>query len=819
MFYSRYRDDRERHRQEDKNRPREKDRRERDYECEKDRDRHERYERRSMERKKNRKSPTPYSQKSRPETKDVSPERMKKKEKDHDEKSEEKKKEKKIKEKKKKKDDEKEKKKKKKKEKKSVQKEIAKDEPNKSVENEELIVETKQESMSPAKITDIIKPVNEEESIDSRIVCIPTESTMEESIKEEFEDKSLAMNPEPPEFHEPSPERIDHTEFGTNPPNPNFKPIPELKSDIKPIDSLYSGLDDAEINTVITEKYSLLSENETEEKATLLEEKSPKKDEFLAPMPELSKWERDDTTEKPDEVCESPIEKIQIDEPKSTKVVTSEVLKRAENAIFQKAINAIRPIEIKKISESRKVLYQNPEPKVLEPEPNREPRKSVNVTINVGRNERNVEITEPVKKAKLDRTKFKPVPETYSPTRLSAKERLGEKVEENKERKISPIKGFLDRRESKGENQSRSRSPRSNRDKRISPLLDRRVDTSLAAAGNERKVFLDDRKRDNKDRGDRSKERNDFRNERHDIRSERDPRIDSRGDFRSTRNDTKGDRMDKDREKDRDRDRRGRTPTCTFKRNDIPKLALLKPREDEDERRREKKTKEDKKRKKEHRSRSKSKEHRKRKEKKHKKDKDKSMEKKQKHKESIALKDKPEMNEGKIHYENPEPPVVESVKKQRKNPRLVSDRKRSMLDEASFEPDYSATDSESDGEDGKVVPLPAKKMKLDEPDIEKEMDIKSLKKRSKSTSSEDTSSSSDSSTTDSDSSDESHKKKKKKHKKHKKKKSMKRDSSSDSDSYSDSSDTSSDEEKHKKKSKKSKSRNKQAKKKKKSKHK
>lgn len=732
---------------------------------------------------------------------------MKKKEKDHEERNEEKKKEKKIKEKKKKKDDEKEKKKKKKKEKKSGQKDAIKDESIKSVEQEELIVETKQETMSPTK-ADVIKSTNEDENIENRIVCIPPEPSMEESIKEEFEDKSLAMNPEPPEFHEPSPERIDHTEFGTNPPNPNFKPIPELKSEIKPIDNLYSGLDDTEINTVITEKYSLLSENETEEKSALLGEKSPKKDEFLAPLPELSKWERDDTVEKGDEICDSSIEKIQTDEPKSTKVVTSEVLKRAENAIFQKAINAIRPIEIKKISESRKVLYQNPEPKVIETEPNREPRKSVNVTINVGRNERNVEITEPVKKAKLDRTKFKPVPETYSPTRLSAKERLGEKVEENKERKISPIKSFLDRREGKSENQSRSRSPRI-RDKRISPLLDRRVDSSLNLPGNERKVFLDDRKRENKDR---SKDRSDFRNERHDMRSsDRDPR----GDFRSTRNDAK----DKDRDKERDRERRGRTPSCTFKRNDISKMSLLKGRDDENDRRREKKSKEDKKRKKDHRSRSKSKEHKKRKEKKHKKDKEKNSEKKQKHKENIVLKDKVETSETKINYENPEPPVVESIKKQRKNPRLVSDRKRSILDEANFEPDYSASDSESDGEDGKVMPLPAKKLKLDEPDMEKEMDIKPLKKRSKSTSSEDSSSSSDSSSTDSDSSDESHKKKKKKHKKHKKKKSIKKDSSSDTDSYSDSSETSSDEEKHKKKSKKSKNRNKQAKKKKKSKHK
>lgn len=687
-----------------------------------------------------------------------------------------------------------------------------KEEPIKMTESEDTLTENKTEVTSPIKV-ETVKPNNEDDNVDNRIECIPNETIV--SAKEEFEDKSLAMNPEPPEYNEPSPERLEHTEFGTNPPNPNFKPIPELKSEIKPIDSLYSGLDDTEINTVITEKYSLLSENEVEDKETVCEEKSPKKDEFLAPVPELSKWERDDTIEKSDDVCESPTDKMQMDEPKSMKVVTSEVLKRAENAIFQKAINAIRPIEIKKISESRKILYQNPEPKVLEAEPTREQRKSVNVTINVGRNERNVEITEPLKKAKIDRTKFKPVPETYSPTRLSAKERLGDKVEDNKERKISPIKGFLDRRETKSENQSRSRSPKSTRDKRISPLMERRVDSSLGIPSTDRKVFLEERKRD-KDRGERSRDRNDFRHERHELR---DTRVESRQDFRSNRGETKGERSDKDREKDRERERRGRTPPCVFKRNEVPKVGPGKPKEDEDDRRRDKKVREDKKRKKEHRSRSKSKEHKKRKEKKHKKDKEKSQEKKQKHRENVILKEKTETNESKINYDNPEPPLVETLKKQRKNPRLVSDRKRSILDESSFEPDYSASDSESEPEDGKIINLPTKKLKLEESELEKDIDIKSLKKRSKSTSSEDTSSSSESTSSDSDSSDESHKKKKKKHKKHKKKKSTKKDSSSESDSYTDSSETSTDEEKHRKKSKKSKSRSKQSKKKKKSKHK
>lgn len=797
-----------------------------------------------MERKKSKKSPTPYSQKSRTDIKDSSPERAKKKEKDHEDKTEEKKKEKKIKEKKKKKDsEEKEKKKKKKKEKRSSQKEAAlKDDPIKAMEVEDTLPENKTADdvlSSPLKADSTKMCSNEEDNIESRIECMPSEASIAPTIQEtEFEDKSLAMNPEPPEFRESSPGRIDHAEFGTNPPNPNFKPIPELKSDMKStIDSLYGGLEDTEINTVITEKYSLLSaEHESETKDIAPVEKSPKKDEFLASIPELSKWERDDTIEKPDDeeddnACSSPVDKIQPDEPKSQKMVTSEVLKRAENAIFQKAINAIRPIEIKKISESRKMLYQNPEPKVLEiaeqsPGVNREPRKSVNVTINVGRNERNVEITEPVKKAKLDRTKFKPVPETYSPTRLSAKERLGEKVEDNKERKISPIKSFLERRDTKSDH-SRSRSPR--REKRMpSPILERRAEppTLSGLMAGERKVFLEERKRDKDRSGDRSKDRSDFRSaDRHELRSERESRIDCRTDFRPNRSDEiKGERVDKSREKDRDRERRGgRTPPAggAFKRSsEIPKASLLKSKDDEEDRRRDKKTRDDKKRKKEHRSRSKSKEHKKRKEKKHKKDKEKNQEKKQKHKESApaALKEKSDNNEIKIAgYETVEP-LAESLKKQRKNPRLVSDRKRSMLDEASFEPDYSASDSESEGEEHKML-LPAKKLKLDEPELDKEIEIKSAKKRPKSSSSEDTSSSSDSTSSDSDSSDESHRKRKKKHKKHKKKKSARKDSSSDSDTYSDSSESSSDEERHKKKSKKSKGRSKQSKKKKKSKHK
>lgn len=724
--------------------------------------------------------------KSRTEVKDTSPERSRKKERDHDEKPEEKKKEKKIKDKKKKKDaEEKEKKKKKKKEKKLIQKEALKEEHTKVAE-----VEAKNDE----KIEEVSALLNVENIKAEEPVDVPPTETPSVPV-EEFEEKSLAMNPEPPEFKEATPPKIEESEPGTNPPNPNFKPIPELKADVvktetktevKPEESLYGGLEDTEINTAITEKYAVLSDGEIDESEPVVESKSPKKDEFLAPVPELSKWERDETTERPDGAPDSE-DGEESDESKAK--VTSEVLKRAENVIFQKAINALRPIEIKKISESRKILYQNPEPKV-ESEPPREQRKSVNVTINVGRNERNVEITEPAKKAKLDRSKFKPVPESHSPTRLSAKERLGDKVEDEKERKPSP--------KVKNETRIRSGSPRVGRERRISPAVEKRLEP--LPVNTERKVFLEERKKE--------RERTKDPRIRQELRIEREQKVDPRPDLRADLRAAKIEREEKLKERERDR-----TPPIAFRKVDFPK-AGRKEEEDEKEKEKDKKRekkREDKKRKKEHRSRSKSKDRKKKKEKKHKKDKEKHPEKKHKHKDKMTSGEKSEGNDEKPGMENSEAPAAEVAKKQRKNPRLVSDRKRSMLDEASFEPDYSATDSESEAEEK----LPTKKAKLDEIQVEKEIEIKS-KKRAKSPSSDEESSSSESTSSESESSDESHRKRRKKHKKHKKRKSSRRESSSDTDSYSDSSDSSSEEERHRKKSKKSK---KSKKKKKKSKHK
>ncbi|XP_031620939.1 E3 ubiquitin-protein ligase RBBP6 isoform X2 [Contarinia nasturtii] len=77
----------------------------------------------------------------------------------------------------------------------------------------------------------------------------------------------------------------------------------------------------------------------------------PPVDTFVT-LPEPSKWERDE-----DLLAEKTADSLPVDD--QTKV-TNEVLKRAENAIFARAINAIRPsIEIKKICPERQKLYSN----------------------------------------------------------------------------------------------------------------------------------------------------------------------------------------------------------------------------------------------------------------------------------------------------------------------------------------------------------------------------------------------------------------------------------------------------------------------------
>ncbi|XP_063362060.1 E3 ubiquitin-protein ligase RBBP6 isoform X3 [Cydia amplana] len=131
--------------------------------------------------------------------------------------------------------------------------------------------------------------------------------------------------------------------------------------------------------------------------------------EMLAPLPELSKWEvDDDNTER-----KEPGEITSPDEEDSGKV-TSEVLKRAENAIFAKAIHSLRPIEIKKISSDRAKLYDDAAQA-------KGSMNNIQITVPVADPEhRSIEINDKTKK----RTSKTP------PPRLSVKERLGGKVDD-----------------------------------------------------------------------------------------------------------------------------------------------------------------------------------------------------------------------------------------------------------------------------------------------------------------------------------------------------------------------------------------------------
>jgi hypothetical protein len=194
---------------------------------------------------------------------------------------------------------------------------------------------------------------------------------------------------------------------------------------------------------------------------------------MLAPLPEPSKWELDEeftpgSSFEKKEAEDGAAGGSQADKT-AGKVVTSEVLKRAENAIFQKAINAIRPIEPPKKASSDRKVYTSSEKKapgeVAAPETAetrkvpekeaREARKTVNsiqITIpTAGHVERSVEIASLESgsqqvgkgKGKLDRSKFSAGGSTQwadgtdstSPHRVPAKERLGARVDGDGDRK------------------------------------------------------------------------------------------------------------------------------------------------------------------------------------------------------------------------------------------------------------------------------------------------------------------------------------------------------------------------------------------------
>lgn len=142
--------------------------------------------------------------------------------------------------------------------------------------------------------------------------------------------------------------------------------------------------------------------------------------------------------------------------------VTTEVLKRAENAIFAKAINAIRPIEIKKICPERQKLYANESSN----ERDKSPISSANVekpsddllqiTVLNTEQERSVEIKSGMRNQR-----------NKTPVR-SIKERLGKKLNEDlKSRSRTPQqKNVSESRTDRSKSREREKRRENNRDRR-----------------------------------------------------------------------------------------------------------------------------------------------------------------------------------------------------------------------------------------------------------------------------------------------------------------------------------------------------------------
>lgn len=168
------------------------------------------------------------------------------------------------------------------------------------------------------------------------------------------------------------------------------QPAPEEpKSAAAANDALYGDLEGAAVDTSIIENYGKLESEEPE--------KPPKKELILAAVPELSKWERDDVSSPSEERAGA--RRTSDDK----KMVTSEILKRAENALFQKSTSK---------SQSKEAPAA---PKEDPLESTREARKSGN----------SIQVTVPAVGSKAeDESRLAAL------GRVSAKDRLGAKVEE-----------------------------------------------------------------------------------------------------------------------------------------------------------------------------------------------------------------------------------------------------------------------------------------------------------------------------------------------------------------------------------------------------
>lgn len=285
-----------------------------------------------------------------------------------------------------------------------------------------------------------------------------------------------------------------------------------------------------DIHTTVDFEETDLPESESE---TVNMKSSATEDSFV--LPEPSKWEREDDTVA--EKCKyislnsnkgfffiflfslhisiALVDTLPTDDQAK---VTNEVLKRAENAIFARAINAIRPIEIKKICPERQKLYSNEVTGEHDKSPLSTPSAHVEkpsddvlqITVLNTEQERSVEI----KSGRQQRTKTPP---------RSIKERLGKKLNDDvKSRSRTPQRKSADNRNDRAKSRSKERRSREqdkrrdNRDRKYrSPANDNR--RNLDGRRNENPKSSDKTYRD-KDRRRNSSESRDTKDSKKSLR-------------------------------------------------------------------------------------------------------------------------------------------------------------------------------------------------------------------------------------------------------------------------------------------------------------
>lgn len=207
--------------------------------------------------------------------------------------------------------------------------------------------------------------------------------------------------------------------------------------------------------------------------------------------------------------------------------VTNEVLKRAENAIFARAINAIRPIEIKKICPERQKLYSN---EVTNEHEKSSPPSTLSghasdkttddllqITVLNTEQERSVEIKSNTKQQR-----------NKTPLR-SIKERLGKKLNEDvKSRSRTPQRKIItDSRSERAKSRSRERRSRDN-DRRQRDNRDRKYRSPKTNNNRRSSVALRNDSQKTSDRSYREKERRLNSSENRDTKDVRDNKKSSR---------------------------------------------------------------------------------------------------------------------------------------------------------------------------------------------------------------------------------------------------------------------------------------------------